>query len=780
MRMFRKTSHRRYRDHRGLMWCGAGVLGVLCGTGIPAHGQMIAFPGAEGAGQHAAGGRGGDVYWVTNLNDSGAGSLRAGISSATGPRTIMFAVGGTIHLQSDLNINRPNITIAGQTAPGGGITLADRMTRISNTHNVIVQHLRFRPGDTYTGSGYEPDSLWVSGSNNIMVDHVTASWSTDEVLSVTHGSHNVTVQWSMISEALHNADHSKGNHGYGSLINGGDITFHNNLYAHNRSRNPRPGGSSVAGQTTRLDFVNNVIYNPGDQSGYSGGSSEQLRLNFVGNIGIDGPNTNTGSRGLFHGGATSTHIYSAGNLRDANKNGLFDPPSGTILSGQYTSVGSRFNLPEVDTVDARQAYIQVMSHAGASSFRDAVDNRVVRSVINQNGTHIDRQHEVGGWPVLPGGTSPTFADGIPDWWKIAHGLNVNQQYHQVDSGDGYTWLEKYLHSLSRPHFPAEQTELFQVQTGFGRGADAQVNENDGQSSGSGSSTNLNARWTGSGSGSNRNEYILLRFDVSHVQQGSLADAALELTAFRDMGNQTLRVYGLDHHVANQAWQEGSIEFANAPGLVFDGDSRTRGLIQDDVLLLGAFNTSGMNEGDVIQFNNANLAVFLNLLSYSDRPEGEEGLVTLLIEAQSAGSGQSRFASKEATTLQSGAGSFRAGAFAPRLIVDGALSWLPGDANGDGRVDIADLGILAANWQQSGRSWQHGNFNGDGWVDIADLGVLAGNWQSGVGGMEGIPLAEALSMFDAFDGVVIPEPSAMALVGLSGLLLRRRSRHERTR
>src|SRR5262249_3544672 len=172
--------------------------------------QLVAFPGAEGAGKFATGGRNGDVYVVSNLNDSGAGSLRQGIDTAPAAgRMIVFSVGGTINLLTDINITRPNITLAGQSAPGG-ITLAHRALNINNTNNIILQHIAVRPGDFYTApSVYEPDSVSVNNTSNLIIDHVSASWSTDEVLSVSHASTNVTVQWSLITEALHNSNHSK-------------------------------------------------------------------------------------------------------------------------------------------------------------------------------------------------------------------------------------------------------------------------------------------------------------------------------------------------------------------------------------------------------------------------------------------------------------------------------------------------------------------------------------------------------------------------------------------
>ncbi len=297
------------------------ALAIFVGLARAAGAVSPAFPGAEGAGALATGGRGGDVYVVTNLDDSGSGSLRNGIDTATGPRTIVFDVAGTIHLQSDLIISRPNLTIAGQSAPGGGVTIADRGTGIINTHDIILQDLRFRVGDTYTqGSDntYQPDSLGVVNSKNVMIDHVTASWSIDEVLSVTNNSNDVTVQWSYITEALRDAGHPKGAHSYGSLINGSKITYSHNLYADDDSRNPRPQGNTNTGVGTKLslDFVNNVIQNPGGRFGYSG-TDDTLKMNYVGNYGIDGPSSHASS--LFDSDSTTTSIYFQGNLATTTK-----------------------------------------------------------------------------------------------------------------------------------------------------------------------------------------------------------------------------------------------------------------------------------------------------------------------------------------------------------------------------------------------------------------------------------------------------------------------------
>ena len=242
---------------RSALHCALALL-AACFFADDGLAVLVAFPGAEGAGAYATGGRGGDVYHVTSLNDSGPGTLREGVNTGSGPRTIVFDIGGTINLTSRLNLNRPNITLAGQTAPGNGICVANFRTRIQ-VDNTVVRYMRFRLGsDPITAAD---DALSISGGNNVMIDHVSASWGSDENLSVSGSAYNVTVQWSMISEGL-NAD----GHGYGSLIApeipGTRYTFHHNLYANNLGRVPRAGSRDYATDFV-FDYRNNVAYNWG-------------------------------------------------------------------------------------------------------------------------------------------------------------------------------------------------------------------------------------------------------------------------------------------------------------------------------------------------------------------------------------------------------------------------------------------------------------------------------------------------------------------------------------
>jgi Pectinesterase/MBG domain/Bacterial Ig-like domain/Immunoglobulin domain len=413
----------------------------------PGTEPVRAFPGAEGAGANAKGGRGGDVYHVTNLNDAGAGSLREGVRTATGPRTIVFDVAGTINLVTRLNVNKSFLTIAGQTAPGDGVTVAGHSTVVSG-NNVVIRYLRFRVGDGNCPV-IQDDALWVDKTSEVILDHVSASWSVDETLSVTE-SNNVTVQWSFITESMKNSCHEKGAHGYGSLIRFGSgiVTYHHNLYAHHDSRNPR------VGDNIGFDFVNNVIYNWGGEAGYSGAADEgTTRINYVGNYLVAGPQTAASKLRAFSGGSTSTQIYQSNNAIDGDKDGVRDGVNNdwAMFINAYTRrEPARFEFPQVTTHDAPTAYELVLKTAGNSLKRDAVDTRIESEVRGENGHHINSQNEVGGFPVLNPGAALNDADGdgIPDEWESQHGLNP------TDSADGravveggYTNLETYLNDL---------------------------------------------------------------------------------------------------------------------------------------------------------------------------------------------------------------------------------------------------------------------------------------------------------------------------------------------
>ncbi|HEX8190606.1 MAG TPA: pectinesterase family protein [Pyrinomonadaceae bacterium] len=413
----------------------------------PGARPLAAFPGAEGAGANAKGGRGGDVYHVTNLNDAGAGSLREGIRTTAGPRTIVFDVAGTIQLASRLNINKSFLTIAGQTAPGDGVTVAGHSAVVSG-NNVVIRYLRFRMGDLNCPA-VQDDALWVDRTSDVILDHVSASWSVDETLSVTE-SKNVTVQWSFITESMKNSCHEKGAHGYGSLIRygTGQVTYHHNLYAHHDSRNPR------VGDNIGLDFVNNVIYDWGGESSYSGPAEEgSPRVNYVGNYLVAGPMTTSAKLRAFSGGGATTQIYQSNNLLDGDRDGTRDGVNNewAMFINSYTRrEPARFEFAQVNTHDAATAYELVLKTAGHSLKRDPVDERVSGEVRSETGRHINSQTDVGGYPVLNPGPALNDADndGIPDVWETSHGLNPTDAADgSATSAGGYTNLELYLNDL---------------------------------------------------------------------------------------------------------------------------------------------------------------------------------------------------------------------------------------------------------------------------------------------------------------------------------------------
>jgi len=418
---------------------------------MPASAETLAFPGAEGAGRLAAGGRGGVVLRVTNLADSGPGSLRAAVETR-GARTIVFDVAGTIRLASDLVVREPRVTIAGQTAPGGGIALADQ-SLVIDADDVVIRHVRSRRGDRSPGEG---DAIWVRGGHRIILDHVSASWSVDETLSASAryedggGFFDLTVQWSIIAESLRHSHHSKGDHGYGSLIRGGRgarISFHHNLWADHVARMPRPGnyaGPEADPVGPSMEFRSNLFYNWGrGYAGYNEDAAALIRYSFIDNDYVAGPDS-AGALAFRENDALA-RAWFAGNRMN-----------GTIPADPWSLVGGRipenYRLPgpvEVAPVaadPAPSAARRVLDHAGAWP-RDAADARIVAGVRARSGRHIDSQEEVGGWPALASGRAAPDrdGDGMPDAWERAHGFDPARADGNEDrDGDGITNLEDYL------------------------------------------------------------------------------------------------------------------------------------------------------------------------------------------------------------------------------------------------------------------------------------------------------------------------------------------------
>jgi pectate lyase len=441
--------------------------------------QVPAFPGAEGYGSLTRGGRGGQLIAVTNLNDSGPGSLRDAVDTK-GPRNVVFRVSGTIPLKSRLTIRHPFITIAGQTAPGDGICLRGYPLSI-DADEVIIRYLRVRFGNE---SGSAEDAVSGRYHKNIILDHLSASWSVDECLSVYH-CENVTVQWCLMSESLFGSVHGKWTHGFGGIWGGDQCTYHHNLLAHHSSRNPR--FASASGHT---DFRNNVIYNWGYNSTYGGEKVQPGRpqfkptvLNVVANYYKPGPATKGGEiRHRIAEPSTRNGVEDVGKWYVAENVMVGDPAvtaanwnGGVKLGKELADHVEALRLEKpwpavpIRQQTAAEAYESVLQGAGATlPRRDAVDARVIdetwRGVATYEGKTykekvrvddpsqpcgiIDSQADVGGWPELKSLPAPADSDGdgMPDEWELRFEFDPQGAADgaQDKDEDGYTNLEEYL------------------------------------------------------------------------------------------------------------------------------------------------------------------------------------------------------------------------------------------------------------------------------------------------------------------------------------------------
>ena len=481
------------RQRRCLPLIGAGILalgpGALAAESPPVPPPVPAFPGAEGYGARTRGGRGGRVIAVTNLDDSGPGSLRQACASK-GPRIVVFRVSGTIALKSPLSISNPYITIAGQTAPGDGVCLKDHPLRIG-ADEVVIRYLRVRTGGA---SGADSDAVEGRGRKNIIIDHVSASWSIDETMSIYH-CQNVTVQWCLISESLYGAGHAKGAHGFGGIWAGDHSTYHHNLLAHHSSRNPR--FASASGHT---DYRNNVLYNWGYNSAYGGEKGDRpdtntpqanpTTVNMVANYYKPGPATSPGAVRYRIVSPSSRKEaddygkwYVADNVVEGNQAVTADNWNGGVQpqhGGPYLA-GLKLDKPwpalPIKQQTAEEAYRAVLEKAGAAlPKRDGVDARIVDEVRGGYATYegatykknarlsgpsgktgiIDSPADVGGWPELGSLPAPADGDGdgMPDAWESKFGLDPGgaSDGPRDDDRDGYTNIEEHLNGTDPTAF----------------------------------------------------------------------------------------------------------------------------------------------------------------------------------------------------------------------------------------------------------------------------------------------------------------------------------------
>ncbi|WP_255478766.1 polysaccharide lyase family 1 protein [Rufibacter sp. XAAS-G3-1] len=421
-------------------------------------GQALAFPGAEGFGKFTTGGRGGQVVVVTNLNDAGPGSLREAIRKK-GPRVVVFAVSGYIELESPLDINNGDLTIAGQSAPGDGICLKNYQVSIK-ADNVIVRYLRFRLGNK---AAQQADAFGANkGNSNIIIDHCSMSWATDESASF-YRNKNFTLQWSIIAESLNASVHAKGDHGYGGIWGGMGASFHHNLLASHNSRMPRFSGSTTTPNTPDelVDFTNNVVYNWGQNNTYGG---EKGRYNMVNNYYKAGPATASSKKDrLVNPSAPFGKFYVAGNYVDGfpaitkdNWAGGVQPDNKDSLNA--VKAANPFQVTSINVQEPQAAFEAVLKGAGASLKRDAVDARVVQEVRTGNSNNgkkktgiIDTPEEAGGYPVLKATPAPADQDqdGMADAWEKSQKLNPASASDAAafTLDKRYTNIEVYLNSL---------------------------------------------------------------------------------------------------------------------------------------------------------------------------------------------------------------------------------------------------------------------------------------------------------------------------------------------
>ena len=445
--------------------------------------QLLAFSTAEGGGRFASGGRNYDVYVVTSLEDYARedkpveGTLRYGLEEFAKPKKdgghdgaiIVFNVGGVIHLKQKLIINQKNITIAGQTAPGDGITIAGYDTDISNSENLIIRYMRFRPGAANIFNGGDSmDALWGRDNKTFIIDHCSFSWNTDETLSTYRGQDG-TVQWCIISESLTVSGHTKGRHGYGGIFGGDNVVFQYNLIANHTSRNPRIGGG-VFGDPKKqnppsiatVQVSNSILYNWGYNTCYGGGYAW---TNYINNYLKPGQGTrdkvknqiiDAGEKGK-RGGFYVNGNYLEGNeaLSKDNTNGIkkSGDASGDNKTDYATTPYEAEGFNHITLVSAQDCYEPILNKAGATyPYRDAVDARVVYETKTDTGRYINTEDEVGGYPTATVTREADFdkdKDGIPDAWETAHGLNPNDASDsaKINPSTGYAYIEEYFNGL---------------------------------------------------------------------------------------------------------------------------------------------------------------------------------------------------------------------------------------------------------------------------------------------------------------------------------------------
>jgi len=451
------------------------VLVVTClvchaGVAVPAD-PLPAFPGAEGYGRFAKGGRGGDVYHVTTLDDSGPGSLRDAIKTkqADLPRTVVFDIGGAIKLKKPLRIeNVAGLTLAGQTAPGDGITIRDHCVEFRRCSDLVVRFMRFRLGDeTKTSEDVLSFGPEEGTCRDVILDHLTATWGVDGIMDV-YAADRFTMQWCLFGEALHDSTHYK-KQPHAMLMSfrkiKGTISIHHNLLFSSRDRHPTLGGypPPQSDADSIFDFRNNVIYNWEGACNLATG-----RFNIVGNFWRPGPNTKPYTKEKPIAPKAEAQNVTTGYIADNVFESMPEWSKENYLAFEWGVRGGKYVgdvtpekfkqpaevVPSADrpsTQSAQEAAKLILAQVGASLVRDAADERVIEGVKDRTNRRIDSQKQVGGWPKLKPGEAPqdTDRDGMPDAWEKDHGLDPrNPDDRNGRRPDGYTNLEHYLNELA--------------------------------------------------------------------------------------------------------------------------------------------------------------------------------------------------------------------------------------------------------------------------------------------------------------------------------------------
>lgn len=400
--------------------------------------QLLAFPGAEGFGRYATGGRGGSVYVVSNLNDSGSGSLRDAVSATD--RIVVFSVGGTINITDRIVVSK-RVTILGQTAPGGGITTYGNGWSFSNADDTITRYLRIRMGKIGTSG---KDAITIAEGKNMIFDHLSVSWGRDETFSINGDEvYNITIQNTIIGQGLET-------HSCGGLMqtSTGGVSLFRNLYIDNKTRNPKVKGIN--------DFTNNVVYNWGGGGGYiDGDSSAASYVNIVGNYFISGPSTSVTA---FTRGNDNFHAFVQNNYYDPDQDGVLDGAALAVTSSNYGGLvieSTRYDYPApAKILSPPDAVTYAVNYVGASKSRDSVDKRLIAELQSwgKSGELISDEtaSPMYGPGYIASGSNgvDTDVDGIPDAYENTIGTSPTTADSMQDkNGNGYANVEDWANSL---------------------------------------------------------------------------------------------------------------------------------------------------------------------------------------------------------------------------------------------------------------------------------------------------------------------------------------------